>query len=364
MLSVRGMSTHGEVLHQYTPAEYHNQLQWHPYMTGMDIRYIYPENIPVAFFSIVREVCGQDVLNELSSVWKQPLVYSLDMQVSASENIKRLSEAMTKDFRNEECNRAIQKICAQLKGIAHPTIDVFWEYLWKSLDVLFAGYDIMNIISLTICIDCVLHYVFAFNKPNELDYFIMARLLENFALYLQNIPVYKKLTPFYEGLGRRLAFLRNARREGFNPPPDLAHEDIEHLAHFVMHGVFKPFSNQPRSVLPFSANPEDGLILRAVLSVYLMSHMVDSTLQRKLLRFLPTAYKQLTVEYLNLIKMMRSGNIEPGKVLDLRTVEAVYRDFDNQLQKMFDIFKQDILTECIQYIMKTHVQPMMSKHNV
>lgn len=365
MISLVSKTTNGVDQHCFnkTPFNIDNKdiLERHYYMTGLKIKYIHLENIPVAFFYLVKETCGIGTVHEISKRLNTPITYELSFPETENmhENLTTITSFLTDDFRNPECSAYFKSRCNEIIDSSTLNYESMWVEIWKGLEVICQKYDVMNILSYFIVTNQIITYLFEFENENENEYFLMARLLETFANYLGKITPYRKVSTRFN-LGHSLQFLYNGR-QGLQIPHPLDQDSIKTIEFFVVNGVFKQFSNQQASTLPFSRHPEDGLILRFILGIYLLSFIVNEPLAIELRKFVHSAYQQLLSLYIELIQLVNDAGIKPNHILNIRDVETMFPVFKLNFEKMSLIFKCDIISQCFSYILKYHIEPKINQ---
>lgn len=326
-------------------------LPSHGFMSGMSITHIHVNNIVPAFFNLMTTICGEKCLEKFSVITNQKITYQLNMDIQHDFQNSDLPDLLIQVGKNDML-KELKTISfeemfetAGKKMLQSETIADQWILLWRCIEYIYDKCDLVHTISYYSSIYTILNYLFVIQDSRDYQTYLSARIVEKLNNFFHEA---KNYVPTSANGGwkralqerRKLPIIESLfkyRKSGLNlpmPTPDFAAE----CQNFILYGKFTAWPNVPTSIIPHSDCPEDGLIFRLYLGIYLISHnrMLSEQVRLDLKKDLNTIFNNLLSAFDNLKITVNALNMPPNKYLPIPFMRTAGTEIERDIRKMYN----------------------------
>lgn len=326
----------------------------HGFLAGMSITQVHVNNINIAFFNLMTTICGEKFLEKMSVITNQKITYQLDMDINHDFQNSDIPDLLVQVGKNDmlkelktinfdDIFEATSKEMLQTENISDQ-----WVILWRCMEYIYDKCDLIHTISYYSSVYNILNYLFVIQDSRDFQYYLSSRIVEKLNNFFHESKNYST-----SNLGIRaclkerkklpmLETLFKYRKTGINlptPTPEFASE----CQNFILYGKFTTWPDVTPSTIPFSDNPEDGLIFRLYLGIYLIAHnrMLDEQVRHNLKKDLNPIFKNLIEAFDNLKITIDALNMPPDKYLPIPFMRTASEEIDRDIRKIYNVIYCD-----------------------
>lgn len=329
-------------------------LPSHGFMAGMSITHVHVNNIKPSFFNLMATICGESFIEKFSAATNQKLVYQLNMNIPPEYQANDLPDLliqigkndMLKELKTMSFDEIFETVGQDMLRSDNPTDQ--WVLLWQCIEYIYDKCDLIHTISYYSSIYAILNYLFVTQDPKDHQYYLSARIIEKLNNFLHDS---QKYSTSMQGIRKCIAerkklpildTLFKYRKTGINfqePSPEFASE----CQNFIIYGRFTPWPDVSTSVIPYSDNPEDGLIFRLYLGIYLIAYnkMISEPVRKNLKKDLNKIFVNLLTAYDNLKITVEALKMPPQKYLPIPFMKTAGEEIDRDIKKMYGVIYCD-----------------------
>lgn len=344
----------------------------HCFISGMSITHVHVTNIPIAFFNLMHTICGEEFVRQYASQVNEPIYYKLDIDINSDFHNTQIPDTLSKLGSNEIFNElktmdfkpVLGNMAAEMYANRND-VQQQWIILWNCIEHIYNECDLIHTISYYSSICVILNYLFTVADSEEFQLYLSARVVEKMNNYMHMSQQYsvqstgirtalqeRKKLPMFEPLFKY-------RKNGLNLPAPTP-EFVNECQHFITYGRFTAWPNVPPSVLPYSDYPEDGLIFRLYLGIYLVSFnkMLSESVRQELKRELTNIFEKLITSYDNLKITIKALNMEPGKYLPIQFIRTAAPEINRDISHIYGVVYCGALVNAIQELNNTFIKTL------
>lgn len=343
----------------------------HPFIQCLEFRKFRPEIVHDCNTYLLKSIFGK---NKILNITKN---YNCDVCVKvSSEKNNDLYNRELKDMSNKLkgmdffCKKDMDDLLSKVKTYFEikPSIETSFKFFYYILEYLYDFHDVINSLTCVQQVNRVLIAVYDIENL-EIDVFQECRIIEQFNNYfhlcskysIKNRDDLKKAIKERKKMPQSLHYIFRHRSLG-GISYTLDSGGFFELNEFMLNGKFNAYPNFPPYIIPYSDNPEDGLIFKFIFPLvsFLNNSRFDPNVRKNLRDNIQSIYKQLLVSYEQIYELIKNLQLHEFSGAERTIFNSIHIPLNSIILNIRTIFSSACIQKFFETILQTYNEKIQS----